>query len=404
MAEPETELDQTAEAQQSHFAKSKRLIGHLSLMGFATALAARAVDPLIPPIATTLDTDVARVALLSTAFALPFALVQPILGPLADAVGKVRTMMACVLVIMLSSFLCATATSYWIILFGRIVGGMASGGIFPVGMAIVGDLVPVKERQVALGRWLAIVIAGNLLGAAFAGVIGDFAGWRAVFVAVGLACGLAFVNGLIHLRAAADVPRKPFSLRAIPSSYLAVLANPRAKFCFSAVFLEGIAVFGLFPYISVLLMQAGEPRAAIAGLVIAGFSIGGLIYSMTVAGFMRHLKQPQMMVTGAAMAAFGFLIVSFDPSWIIQFASLILVGVGFYLLHACIQVEATELLPSARGTAISLHSLFFFVGNATGPVVYGLTFTHLGSTVAVLLGGALILSVGIMCTRTLARP
>ncbi|MDX2203267.1 MAG: MFS transporter [Hyphomicrobiaceae bacterium] len=399
----ESETTHAEPAGPGSYAKNKRLIGHLSLMGFATALAARAVDPIVPPIASSLATDVDKVALLSTAFALPFAFVQPVLGPLADSVGKIRTMMVCVLVIMLSSFVCAVATSYWVLVVARIVGGMASGGIFPVGMAIVGDLVPVNERQIALSRWLAIVIAGNLLGAALAGIIGDAAGWRAVFLAVGLCCALSFVNGLLHLRAAADVPRKVFSLRAIPSSYLAVVANPRAKFCFLAVFLEGVAVFGLFPYISVLLMHAGEPRAAIAGLVIAGFSIGGLAYSMTVASFMRHLTQPQMMLTGAFMAAFGFVIVSFDPSWLVQFAAMLLVGMGFYLLHACIQVEATELLPSARGTAISMHSLFFFIGIATGPVVYGVAFAQLGSALAVLAGAALVVGIGLLCTRTLAR-
>lgn len=385
------------------FAKSKRLIGHLSFIGFATALAARAVDPIIPPMAGSLDTDVAHVALLSTAFALPFALAQPVLGPLADAVGKVRTMMACVIIIMLSSFVCAVSTSYWVMLAARVVGGIASGGVFPVGMALVGDLVAVEERQVALSRWLAVVIAGNLLGSAFAGMIADVAGWRAVFVSVGLCCGLAFANAVVNLRVAADVPRKAFSLRSIPSSYLAVLANPRAKYCFLAVFLEGIAIFGLFPYIAVMLKAAGEPRAAIAGLVIAGFSVGGLVYSMTVSGFMRHLTQPQMMLTGAAIAAFGNLVVALNPHWQVQFVALALIGIGFYLLHACIQVEATELLPAARGTAISMHSLFFFVGNATGPVVYGLSVAHLGATASLLLGALLIMLVGLMCMHFLRR-
>lgn len=394
---------ETAMSEPGSFAQSKRLIGHLSLIGFATALSARAVDPLVPPMAASLQTDVSHVALLSTAFALPFALAQPVLGPLADAVGKVRMMMACVLVILLSSIVCAVSTSYWVILGARMLGGMASGGVFPVGIAIVGDLVAVKERQVALGRWLAVVIAGNLLGAAFAGVIADVAGWRAVFAAIGLCCAIAFVNALVNLRAAANVPRKRFSLRAIPSTYLAVVANPRAKFCFLAVFLEGIAIFGLFPYIAVLLKNAGEPRAAIAGIVIAGFSVGGLVYSMTVSGFMRRLTQPQMMLAGAAMAASGILVVAMNPHWQVQFSALMLVGVGFYLLHACIQVEATELLPSARGTAISMHSQFFFLGNAAGPVIYGLAFAQLGAAPSVVLGALLILLVGIMCTQTLRR-
>lgn len=384
-------------------ASTARLIGHISLIGFATALSSRAVDPIVPPIAQSLQTDVASIALLSTAFALPFALVQPILGPVADAVGKLRMMIACLVIIVVTSFVAAMATSYPVLLMARIVGGMASGGVFPVGMAIVGDLVPVSERQVALGRWLSVVIAGNLLGAAFAGMVADLFGWRAVFLTVGFLGAAALLNALINLRAAADVPRSEVSLRAMTSGYMAVLANPRAKFCFLAVFLEGVAVFGLFPYIAVLLATAGEPRAAIAGLVIAGFSIGGLAYSMAVSKVVRRLTQPQMMIAGSLLAALGYLIVSFDPPWFVQFLSLCLLGVGFYLLHGCIQVEASELLPSARGTAISMHSLFFFVGNAAGPVVYGLSFAHLGAMPSVLFGGLLMILVGLMCTRYLRR-
>ena len=52
---------------------------------------------------------------------------------------------------------------------------MATGGIFPVGFALIGDLVPIKERQVALGRWLVVIMTGNLLGASVAGVVDDLA-------------------------------------------------------------------------------------------------------------------------------------------------------------------------------------------------------------------------------------
>src|SRR5262247_329702 len=61
---------------------ASQLITHVSAIGFATALSARALDPLIPSIAVDLGVDAASVALLSTAFALPSACVQPILRPL----------------------------------------------------------------------------------------------------------------------------------------------------------------------------------------------------------------------------------------------------------------------------------------------------------------------------------
>ena len=65
-----------------------RFILHLSMMGFATALSARALDPLVPTVASDLAVDAAWVALLSTAFALPFALVQPVLGGIAERLAR----------------------------------------------------------------------------------------------------------------------------------------------------------------------------------------------------------------------------------------------------------------------------------------------------------------------------
>jgi len=96
--------------------------------------------------------------------ALPFALIQPILGPLADAFGKTRIMTGCLLVLIATAAIGATATSFPVLLASRMLAGVAAGGIFPVSLAIVGDLVPVAERQIALGRYLAVVISGNFLG------------------------------------------------------------------------------------------------------------------------------------------------------------------------------------------------------------------------------------------------
>src|ERR1044072_2998217 len=80
----------------------RSLILRMTLIGFVTALASRATDPIIPPIAHDIQVDPNAVALLTTAFALPFALVQPVLGPVGDMVGKVRVMIACLAVTMIA--------------------------------------------------------------------------------------------------------------------------------------------------------------------------------------------------------------------------------------------------------------------------------------------------------------
>jgi len=44
----------------------------------------------------------------------------------------------------------------------------------------------VDQRQVAIGRLLAVGLTGNLVGSTIAGVIGDLLGWRGVFAVLGL--------------------------------------------------------------------------------------------------------------------------------------------------------------------------------------------------------------------------
>ena len=84
-----------------------------------------------------------------------------------------------------AALVCAVATSFPLLVAMRVAAGLVAGGVFPVAMALVGDLVPVKQRQVAIGRLLAIGLTGNLIGASIAGVIADFFGWRGVFGVLG---------------------------------------------------------------------------------------------------------------------------------------------------------------------------------------------------------------------------
>jgi predicted MFS family arabinose efflux permease len=79
-------------------------------------------------------------------------------------------------------------------------------------------------------------------------------------------------------------------------------------------------------------------------------------------------------------------------------------GIGFYSLHGCIQVEASELSATARATAMSAHSISFFLGHAAGPVLYGIGFAALGPAPSVLIGGVVVMLTALMCARYLRRP
>jgi len=63
-----------------------------------------------------------------------------------------------------------------------------------------------------------------------------------------------------------------------------------ATYCFGAVFLEGVFLFGVFPYMAEFLRTEGESRASISGIVIAGFGIGGVVYTFMVGWLLEHFR------------------------------------------------------------------------------------------------------------------
>lgn len=373
----------------------------VGLVVFASTLFTRAVDPVIPQIATDLAIDANTAALLSTAYTFPYALVQPVLGAIGDTFGKTRLMNVSLLIVGLTALASAVVWDFHLLVTMRVVAGLVAGGVFPAAMALIGDLVPVGQRQVAIGRLLAIGLTGNLLGASISGVIGDIFGWRGIFMVLGLFGVVVAVAAFFAFRNVSVPKPGPFRLAAIPEGFRSVFADPRAKVCFSAVFIEAVFIHGLFPYVAILLIAAGETRASMAGIVIAAFGFGGVIYSLSVPILVASIRERALMIIGGALAAAALALIAFNFPWYVQAGVFGLFGFGFYLLHGSIQVHVTELSQTARGVAASLHSCSFYLGQATGPVVYGYGFAQVGEDLSLLVGAALVLFVGFACARLL---
>jgi hypothetical protein len=106
-------------------------------------------------------------------------------------------------------------------------------------------------------------------------------------------------------------------------------------------------VFGLFPYIAAFLVARGEERAIIAGLVIAGFGIGGIIYSFAVSALLGRYGEQRMMLGGGVTLAAALLIIALGLPWPVECLAFTVLGLGFYSLHGVIQIYSTELAPQA---------------------------------------------------------
>jgi predicted MFS family arabinose efflux permease len=162
-------------------------------------------------------------------------------------------------------------------------------------------------------------------------------------------------------------------------------------------------VLGLFPFIAAFLFELGETSLSIAGLVIAGFAVGGLFYTLTVSRFLPRLGVKGMMISGATLVGLQLGVVALGPSVTAHAVSLIFMGWGFYMIHGCLQVFASELSVEARATALSLHSFFFFMGQTVGPIAYGFSIQHAGKVPTLLTAATIMILLGLVCARVLRQ-
>jgi predicted MFS family arabinose efflux permease len=376
----------------------------LSLCGFSGALATRLLDPLITTIASDFATSVGVVAILSSAFALPFGFSQPFLGPTGDAFGKALVVKVAVASLALCLLASALAPDLTVLFITRALGGIAAGGIMPVCMAMIGDSFPLAVRQVAMSRYIGATLIGQIVGVSVGGMIAEWIGWRGVFGCAAVLTVIAAGAAMIMLPKSNRQRAAPPSLADAVDRYRMVLSNPRSFVCFAIVFLEGLAIYGIMPYIGELLRSRGAGGLREAGFVIGGLGIGGLLYAFVVPLILRFAKRPAMMVAGGSIAAIALATVGLDVSWATQMASMVGLGFGFFLLHNSVQTEVTELAPSARASAFSLHAFSFFMGQAIGPIAYGAALPILGAT-ASCAGGAVILAVtGVAASKLLGSP
>jgi YNFM family putative membrane transporter len=370
------------------------LIIVLGACGFASTFTMRLVDPLVPTLAGEFMQTVPQVVAMVTAFALAYAIGQPFLGPIADSIGKVRTILFCLIILSSLSAVAAFTTSFDLLTVVRATTGVAAGGIIPAAMAAIGDRAPMQERQVALGRFLVLMILGQMSGSACSGLIATHAGWRAAFLTAAAISAVAALLVVIALKPRRNVTRKPLGLTSALGNYRLVFSNPKTKLLYGLVITEGVFLFGIPSYVAAILAERAGVGPREAGLAIAGMGFGCFVYGLLTRILVERLGPSLMTRLGGAICAGALALFVFDWPWwsaIILFA---VQGFGFFLLHGTFQAQATELAPAARGSAVALFACSFFLGQALGPVVMGVLMHTLGTTAAILIFAVAILLLG----------
>lgn len=345
----------------------------LAACGFASSFSLRLIDPLILPVATHFAVPTTTAAMLSPAYALPYAISQPFLGPISDRFGRIRCMRVCIAGLTATLCLGAVAPNFEVLFASRVIAGVFGGGLVPLVLAALGDAYDMAGRQVAIGRMLFAIIGGQMLGSIVAGFASEAQGWQSAFWISASLAGIATVLAWTALRETAAARRS--STMSFGALYASVFANPKAKWLYPAVLVEGALFFGFFPFAgeALLAIEPGSARevARHVGVVLGAFGVGGLVYALAVRRILQVTTVSRMCIVASVLGAGAYCAVALAGSWWQAALAMLAGGLAFYMLHNSLQTEATELAPAARGSAVALFASSFFLGQGAGPMVFG---------------------------------
>lgn len=347
----------------------------ISVAAFASMASMRVCDPMLVTLSQEFHVTTGDASAVIAAFAVAYGVLQLFYGPLGDRFGKVRVIISATFACAVFSAVTALAPTLPVLVVSRAFMGAAAAGIIPLSMAWIGDSVAYEQRQETLARLMVATVSGMMAGQWFGGFAVEALGWRWAFAVLSVLFLTAATMLLRQVRATAasaaaagDQPAEPaaFSLPAYLATTGRLLRMPRVRWVLAIVAVEGALGFGTMAFVPARMVDGFGLSASAAGGVMVLYGVGGLVYSLMARRWLALLGEKGLALLGAMMIAVGLLLLAWAPVVHLAVVGCFCAGLGFYMLHNTLQVQATQMAPEARGTAVTLFACLLFLGQSIG--------------------------------------
>ena len=360
------------------------------LAGICAFLTLYAPQPILPLLADLFHASRVRISLLVTVSTLGVALAAPLIGRLADRVGRKRVIVLSTLVLGLTTLLAATSTSLGLLLFWRFLQGVATPGVFSVTTAYIHDEWPPHRAAAAISAYISGTVAGGFSGRVITGFATEHWGWQWAFVllaainlcvAAYLAARLPVESGFTHpsLRPVAD---------SMGSSTLEHLRNSRLLGAYGVGFCVLFSQVAMFTYVT---FHLAAPPFSLGpgplGFIFVVYLAGVVVTPL--AGRRANREGHRRMLLYAAMLTAAGALMTLAPQ-----LAVVIAGLGIYCTGVFIsQSSATSFVGMAatrnRALALGLYATFYYIGGTFGGSAPGWLWQAFGWTGCV----ALVVSV-----------
>ena len=203
-----------------------------------------------------------------TAYLVPYGIMQPVYGYLADRWGKARILKGVLSGLTAATAGCVLAPALVWLMICRFVAGFFAAGIIAVSLAMIGDETEPEKRPQSVGLFMGMVFLGQGISAGFGGFFAGWLDWRMTFV-----CLIAIALVTLWLYRRLPEGRTTLSQNAFLSETIRVVLSEKGRIIFPMAFAAGFLMLGAYSYLGACLHEVAGATCSLVGLVVMGFGL-----------------------------------------------------------------------------------------------------------------------------------
>jgi len=318
------------------------------------------VGPLLLTIATDFGVTLAGAAAVASLYFLLYGLSQPVWGLCSDRFGRVRTMRVTLCAACVFGVLSCLAPTLELLVLSRALTGACIAAAVPSALVYVGDVVPFVRRQSVLTDLNAASALGITSAIGLGGVLAATVGWRAAFLLPALLAGALAVI-------LSRLPEPPRASGHEGGLRVALRSRWGRRVLLLAL-VEGAALLGLLTYLAPA-VESGGASPTQAGALVALYGVGLLLTSRVVKRLAGRVRPAGFLAVGSAALVLAYAAVAVSQAPVLVAVAALVVGSGWAAMHSTMQAWATEVVPEARATMVSLFAASLFVGSGVATAV-----------------------------------
>jgi ACDE family multidrug resistance protein len=335
------------------------------------------ISPVLPEIQAVFGISESRAGLLITVYALPGIVLAPVIGTLADRIGRRYVLSGCLALFGLTGTAIAFTNAFTVALGLRLLQGVAAGSLLSaLAMTAIGDRYTDTQHDAVMGITAAMLSIGTAVYPLLGGYLAGYA-WNAPFLLYALTLPVA---GLVLIGLDDHDARLDSGGRGYVREALRTIPTVRAFTLYGIMFVSFTLLFGGF-YTALPFYLAGEFGFAPAtvGLVSSAVLLVAAVVSTQNGRLAASVSKTMLLVSGFALYAGGFLGSALAHSPPVLVGALIVFGAGSGLVTPTLFAGLSSLAPDrVRGGVMCLQTTTVGISQVVGPVLFTLVGDAIG--------------------------